>query len=508
MVLPGAVMLFLLACAPENTITKDPSGFDPGDSGWTPDSGESAADSADTGAADTSGARDSGPAAEFEIADVGVVKLTGVAPGHGVTASGLAVALAGDVDGDGFGDMAIGVAGDEWGTAQGGVVYLFRGPVEVDRAFSDADAVLFGVDGEAAGYSVAGAGDVNGDGLDDVLVGAPEWPDPGGSGGRPGAVHLVYGPVSGEIGLADADATLSGESAYDGMVGGTVAAAGDVNGDGYDDVLVGGFEYMLVAGVAYVVLGPLHGSIDLATQSTLRVTGSGADWVGMSVGSAADTDGDGLADVLIGGIGGEPAAWQFNGPLTPGATLDDADARFYDRWEGDPACTVASAGDMNGDGYGDVMLAAPKYDVGGDVVGGTFVMLGPTTGDLDLSNADASIAGRSSTESASSAVAGAGDIDADGRDDILIGAPDAWPEGPGTTWLVYGPAYGAFSLDEADVLIRGEGGDDRSGSALAGGKDVDADGIPDLLIAGPGDDDGGEDAGAAWLVYGSLLPAR
>jgi len=95
-------------------------------------------------------------------------------------------------------------------------------------------------------------------------------------------------------------------------------------------------------------------------------------------------------------------------------------------------------------------------------------------------------------------------MDGDGKDDMPVGSPSSALHGPGTAYLLYGPVSGTVSLASADVALRG-GGDDEAGFDLCGAGDVDGDGRPDILIGGPGDDDGGEDAGAVWLLLGSTI---
>lgn len=428
--------------------------------------------------------------------DPGVVKLSGIAPETGFSAF-MAIDFAGDLDGDGFDEVIVGLPeGDT--DAWVGAAYLFRGPITTSTSFSAADATFTGPVMSFAGYSVAGAGDTNGDGLDDLLIGAIGVND------QDGAVYLALGPVSGAVDLTSVDATLTGEVGESTKAGQAVAGAGDVDGDGFTDIAVGAPAAFGYPGIGYVVLGPVSGTIDLETGSALRIVGDPA--FGTDVASAGDTNGDGLGDVLFGGP--NTSAWLFNGPPSSSLTLADADTHFIDAPENGTGYSVDGAGDVDGDGYADVVIASVGYTDSGEILGAALVFLGPTSGDVDVSTADATITGRYRVENAGVAVAGASDLDLDGHGDLLIGAPDNYPWGTGTTWVVYGPMTGIFSLDEADVALRGDGGEDRSGTAVAGGGDVDGDGLPDILIAGPWDADGGEKSGAAWLVYGSLLPAR
>ena len=210
----------------------------------------------------------------------------------------------GDLDGDGAGDFVIGAnkldsdAGDSAGGA-----YLFLGPVTPGvQDMSLADAVLLGeAEGDRAGFNTGRVGDMDGDGLMDIYVGASEE-GTGGSGA--GAVYLLYGVPSGETSLGDADAKLIGEVAGDSAKVGI--GPGDVNGDGNSDFLVGASGYdnhRDGAGAAYLLAGPLTGEVDLE-DALARITGSSAgDKVGANVEACGDVNQDGLDDLMFGANG-------------------------------------------------------------------------------------------------------------------------------------------------------------------------------------------------------------
>jgi len=168
--------------------------------------------------------------------------------------AGFSLSRAGDVDADGFDDILIGSPGDDSNGENAGKVYLFHGPINGPNALTSADASFFGEgagNGVAWEGTVAAAGDVNGDGFDDVILGAIGNTT---MGAFQGAAYLLYGPLSGTTNLGDADAKFKGELAYD--YAGHVSVAGDVNGDGYSDFLVGAnMNGTGRAGGAYLIYG-------------------------------------------------------------------------------------------------------------------------------------------------------------------------------------------------------------------------------------------------------------
>lgn len=512
---------FLLGCAPDcpekcapidSTGKGDDSGTETGDSRDS-DSGTDTGDSHDSDSgAETGDSHDSDSGTElprtFDLGAVGI-KLVGeeALDAYGIGGVDIAVAAAGDVDGDGHADLLVGLAGSGLGGGfESGAAWLVRGPLTTDLDLSLAHARFLGADEEHAGLSVASAGDTDGDGYDDVLVGAPGFADGSDLEGR---AYLVRGPVEGDLPLSGADAILQGEyvpndhdtSSGTGM---SVACAGDVDGDGRPDLLVGAPG--LGGGAAYLVLGPVTSRFDLATDADMRLTTNRSGSLGTGVASAGDTDGDGFDDILIGQPGHDTdVALLFLGPVTGERVPDDADATLTVRTDVPAGIGPRSAGDTDGDGYDDVLLDAPGDDDGGVDAGAAYVFRGPLAGPVETSEAAAKLVGPAEYAYAGSDVAGAGDVDGDGLADIIVGASDhGWTDGPGAAYVVFGPVFGVLALPDAGVTLRGEG-DDRVGYAVAGAGDLDGDGRSDVIVGGPGDDDGGEDAGAAWLVFASTI---
>ncbi len=373
-----------------------------------------------------------------------------------------------------------------------------------------ADAKLTGeAENDCAGRSVAGAGDVDADGYDDFLVGA-YGNDSGGDWA--GAAYLVLGPVSGENSLSSADAAFVGEAGD--VAGEAVSGAGDVNGDGYDDILVSAEGNDSYAGAAYLVLGPVSGELDLS-DANAKLTGGADDHAGRSVAGAGDVNDDGYSDLLISAEGDDSggdwagAAYLVLGPISGENSLSSADAAFIGEAENDCAgVSVSGAGDVDGDGHNDFLVGAFENDSGGSNAGAVYLVHGPVvSGENDLGSANAKLTGEAADDHAGYSVAGAGDVDADGFNDLLIGAfdNDSGGSNAGIAYLIRGPISGENSLSSADAAFVGEAANDGAGRSVAGAGDVNADNYDDLLIGAFGRDKGGSDNGAAYVVLGGGL---
>ena len=371
---------------------------------------------------------------------------------------GTVIAAAGDVNGDGYADVL--TSATTYRSSMGRV-YLYMG--EAGGLTDPAASSWTGVGIEYLGYAVAGAGDVNGDTFDDVLVGAYRVE------GSTGQAYLYAGSATGLT--TDAAVTFEGESG-NGDFGRAVAGAGDVNGDGYDDVIIGAQRYPLTGayGRAYVYLGAASWPSTTAS-TTLTGTASG-DYFGCDVAGAGDVDGDGYDDVLVGAyaysryLGG---AFLYMGSATgltatPAVVLSgSASSRFGESLDG--------AGDVNGDGYHDVVIGA-YYD--GYGYGRIALYLGAASG---LSTTpDMAVSGTTASMRLGSTVAGAGDVDGDGYDDVLVGSDG----GAGAAYVYTGSATGVSSTPR--TTLTGLLSHDYA-SAVAAAGDVNGDGYADVLVS-------------------------
>ncbi len=405
----------------------------------------------------------------------------------------------------------------------------------------------FRIDGETEfdifGSSVSSAGDVNGDGFDDVIVGAP-WAEP--NGFLSGSAYVVFGKEGGFapiLQLSTLDGSngfqFSGEEKFD-SCGTSVSSAGDINGDGFADFLVGAYGAGPgdgSSGASYVVFGKAGGfapNIDAGSlngSNGFRISGySTGDFSGRSVSSAGDVNGDGFADVIVGAYGANPngensgasfivfgksAGFAANLDLS---TLDGSNGfRISGEMEFDlSGRSVSSGGDVNGDGFDDVIVGAWGAGPHGLSSGASYVVFGKANGfsaNLDLSSLDGrngfQINGEGELDSSGQSVSLAGDVNGDGFGDVIIGAPVAGPDDNGASYVVFGKAGGfAASIDLSTLdgstgfKISGGAAYDFNGSAVSSAGDVNGDGFDDVIIGAHGASPNGHMSGASYVVFG------
>jgi hypothetical protein len=381
----------------------------------------------------------------------------------------------------------------------------------------DACTVIAVLEGEVtddqAGVCVAATGDINGDGLEDIIIGA-DREDSAGAGA--GAAYVMFGPITGDISLSTADAKLLGEALGD-HAGLSVDGAGDLNMDGVPDLVIGAYDEdsaATAAGAVYIVNGPVTGELSLGDAEAKLLGEAAGDQAGFIVRGGLDVRGDGYADVLVGAYtesSGGPdagAAYLLEGPIEGNRRLWTAQAKFVGEEAADQAgWAVSPAGDIDGDGMDDILIGAPNYHADGIYSGAAYLVLGAPRGTIDLSEADGRMTGETSGDQAGYALTGGADINGDGFDDVLVGAPenDRGGNGSGAVYLLYGPFQGELGLGTAGAVLVGENNDDQAGCSVDVGGDFNSDGLADLLVGACLDDAGASDSGAAYMVLSGAL---
>lgn len=409
---------------------------------------------------------------------------------------GSSVAGAGDVNADGFSDVLVGAPFFDQGEADEGGAFLYMGSAQ---GLTNIPTLIQGNQPNAhMGSALAGAGDLNGDDFSDIIIGAPHYDK---QYSDQGLVGIHFGSAAG----ISSSLEITGNQMEENF-GRSVACAGDVNGDGYADIMVGSrFQGKGLAneGVATLYTG-FAGGINTKPLSVLKGNQANA-FLGQSLASAGDVNGDGFSDIVIGahlydhGQNNEGAVmiWHggASGPDTAGAT-----ALHSNQPESAFGYSVSGAGDINGDGFDDIVVGAPRYDNGQFDEGVAFVFAGTPNGVgktasnmLEADQADASFG---------TSVSAAGDVNGDGYGDIIIGAmhyDDAEDE-EGAAFVYFGSPSG---LNPVPVKLESNKTGAWFGCAVAHGGDLNDDGFSEIVIGAMNYSNGQPEEGALYIFPGS-----
>ena len=495
------------------------------------------------------------PVGIIQLGDLGRFSGFTIFGKNGGNRLGISVGSAGDVNGDGIDDFILGAHRVSSGSIfTAGAAYIVYGKTSSFPAFFDL-GTLDGTNGfkiegalseDNLGISVGKAGDVNGDGIADLLVSAPL------SNGL-GATYVVFGKtgsVAATLNVATLDGTngfkIQGSSTLD-QASHVSSTAGDINGDGVDDIVVGiSSAYGSIdsrSGAAYVIYGhksaPFTSIVDISAldgTDGFKIKGENTnDQFGTSVATAGDINGDGFDDLLIGApsalhidntygaayvLFGKSAAFSST---VKASTLDGKTGfKIYALNRDDQlGYSVSTAGDMNGDGLSDILLGSPEGSSDGSTPGSAYVIFGKRKGytaTFDLTKLNGTngftLKGENIADGAGASVASAGDFNGDGFDDILVGAPNSRTNGngSGTSYLVFGRPSGFSSTLQLSKIngttgfkfLGAIGGGGSSGSSLSSAGDVNDDGFTDLLIGAPfASLTEGSGPGATYVLFGS-----
>ncbi len=430
---------------------------------------------------------------------------------HTYSDFGRSVGTAGDVNGDGYADVIVGTpdfTNDQTNEGRAYVYYGSKWGLAIDPAWT--------VEGDQAGArfgaAVGTAGDVNGDGYADVIIGAPNYTNGQENEGR---AYVYYGSADGLATTPAWHAEGDQAGAHFGAAVGTAGSvnggdvhAGDVHADIYADVIVGAPDYdhgQQGEGRAYVYLGSKDG---LATTFAWHAESNGINaGFGAAVGTAGDVNGDGWADVIVGAPYYEHPEWQEGGAFVyHGSASGLADTSAWTR-EGSLVggvnfgWSVGTAGDVNGDGYADVIIGAPFYS--NDPAGKhqAYVYHGSIDGLKTTYDWKGEGAGAANYFGRS--VGTAGDVNSDGYADVIVGAPssDTSLEDAGRAYVYQGSKDGLVTT--LPWIAEGDQYYGFFGSAVGAAGNVNGDGYADVIVGMPAFRSRGYGVGAAFVYQGT-----
>jgi hypothetical protein len=472
---------------------------------------------------------------------------------NGVSADnylGSSVSSAGDLNGDGLNDVIIGAPGGI--LVDRGLSYIifgssngFNSNLDLSNLNNNTGFTIEGASsGSNSGIAVSGAGDLNGDGLGDVIIGAPSsdlfFVGPGDS-------YVVFGSNSdfgSGLNLADLDGNngfhLRGLAAGD-VFGLSVSNLGDINGDTFDDIIIGAPNKSANsqdnAGESYVVFGSAEGfnsELELDTldgNNGFVIRGIAQDdYSGFSVSNAGDINGDEINDIIIGAYDADPDGKDGAGESYVLFGSDDGFSASFNLEnlngnngfviEGIAAGdnlgdAVSSAGDINGDGFEDLLIGAPKADPDGkDDAGAAYVVFGSAS-DFDASfnlenlNGDNGfvINGIAAGDNLGTSVSNAGDFNDDGFADLIIGTRR--DDGAGVSYLLFGKSSGFEAIINLETISSSDGlalngiaTDNGSTFSVSNAGDINDDKIDDVIVGASEANSNGRNSGRSYIVFG------
>jgi len=413
---------------------------------------------------------------------------------------GTSVSSAGDVNGDGYSDVIVGAYEYDNGQTDEGAAFIYHGSASgistTASAFLESNQVSADF-----GISVSSAGDVNGDGYSDVIVGARLYDNGQSNEGR---AYIYHGSASG---ISTTASTILEENQADASFGISVSSAGDVNGDGYSDVIVGAGFYdngQTNEGLAFIYHGSASG-VSTTASTTLEENQDSAVF-GYSVSSAGDVNGDGYSDVIVGayfydnGQTDEGRAFVYHGSAS-GISTTASTFLESNQVSANFGISVSSAGDVNGDGYSDVIIGARYYDNGQNNEGRAFVYHGSASG---ISTTASTILEENQADALFGiSVSSAGDVNGDGYSDVIVGALyyDNGQSNEGRAFIYHGASSGISST--ASTTLESNQASAEFGISVSSAGDVNGDGYSDVIVGAWDYDNGQSNEGGAFVYHGN-----